>query len=162
QRVFDTVSDLIALLEVRDGPRFTYVAANRSLLQAGGWNIDDVVGHDTEDLVSASIAPTTTQLLRDALASSQPLLDRARLPLASGTVLDVEFTLTPIRNERHECTHLLWVARDVSRQLADEQAIRASEARWRAIVRSVSDVIAVLDQEGNVRYASPASERLLG
>jgi diguanylate cyclase (GGDEF)-like protein/PAS domain S-box-containing protein len=38
------------------------------------------------------------------------------------------------------------------------QALRASDERFRALIRSVSDVIAILTADGTIRYASPAVE----
>jgi PAS domain S-box-containing protein len=59
-----------------------------------------------------------------------------------------------------------WVA---SRELARLQgergaraAVRASEARFRSLVQHSSDIIALLDAGGTVRYVSPSIERNLG
>nr|WP_231134563.1 EAL domain-containing protein [Motilibacter deserti] len=41
-------------------------------------------------------------------------------------------------------------------------ALGRSEARWRALVQDVSDLVVVLDEELHVRYASPAARPLLG
>nr|WP_231126730.1 EAL domain-containing protein [Motilibacter aurantiacus] len=41
-------------------------------------------------------------------------------------------------------------------------ALGRSEARWRALVQDVSDLVVVLDEELRVRYASPAARPLLG
>ena len=43
-----------------------------------------------------------------------------------------------------------------------EEALRLSEARFRALVQHAADVIAVLAPDGTVRYVSPAVERVLG
>ncbi|MEA2524892.1 MAG: hypothetical protein QOF73_2119, partial [Thermomicrobiales bacterium] len=41
-------------------------------------------------------------------------------------------------------------------------ALRASEARFRALVQHAPDLIAVMQADGTVRYASPSVERILG
>jgi PAS domain-containing protein len=43
-----------------------------------------------------------------------------------------------------------------------ELAVRSSEARLQALLRSVSDVIAILAADGTIRYVSPAAERAWG
>lgn len=43
-----------------------------------------------------------------------------------------------------------------------EQALRARDERFSAMIRSVSDVIAILNQDGTVSYASPAAETVWG
>jgi diguanylate cyclase (GGDEF)-like protein/PAS domain S-box-containing protein len=51
---------------------------------------------------------------------------------------------------------------DISVRRAAEAALRSSEARFRALVRSSSDVIIVTDAAGLVAYASPAVHDVLG
>lgn len=43
-----------------------------------------------------------------------------------------------------------------------EQALRAKDERFSAMIRSVSDVIAILSEDGSVNYASPAVETVWG
>ncbi|MBW3570394.1 MAG: EAL domain-containing protein, partial [Gemmatimonadetes bacterium] len=43
-----------------------------------------------------------------------------------------------------------------------EQALRHSEEYFRSLIENASDVITVLEEDGTVRYQSPAIERLLG
>jgi diguanylate cyclase (GGDEF)-like protein/PAS domain S-box-containing protein len=45
---------------------------------------------------------------------------------------------------------------------ADEQGLRASEERFRALVQHAADVILVLEVDGTVRHASPAVQTVLG
>lgn len=43
-----------------------------------------------------------------------------------------------------------------------EQALRLSEEYFRSLIESASDIITILDGKGDIRYASPSVERLLG
>lgn len=56
--------------------------------------------------------------------------------------------------------------REVRDELAErnraERALRARDERFSAMIRSVSDVIAILNQDGMVSYASPAAETVWG
>jgi PAS domain S-box-containing protein len=56
----------------------------------------------------------------------------------------------------------LAVVQDVTARAAVEDALRASEARFRALVQQLGDVIAIADAQGIMRYASPAIEATLG
>jgi PAS domain S-box-containing protein len=51
---------------------------------------------------------------------------------------------------------------DVTEQRAAERALRDSEARFRAMIESSSDIMALLDRDGTVRYTSPSIGRVLG
>ncbi len=50
--------------------------------------------------------------------------------------------------------------RELTERIKAEQALRASDNRFRAIIRSVSDIITILSSEGIIRYISPAAESL--
>jgi diguanylate cyclase (GGDEF)-like protein/PAS domain S-box-containing protein len=53
-------------------------------------------------------------------------------------------------------------SRDITERIAAAHAVRASEERLQALVANISDVISVIDADGNLMYASPSSERVYG
>lgn len=53
------------------------------------------------------------------------------------------------------------IAGAIARRLSDE-ALQRSEERFRAMIQHSSDIIALLDETGIVRYISPSVERVLG
>ena len=51
---------------------------------------------------------------------------------------------------------------EMSERQAAEDALRASEGRFRSLVQRASDLTVVTDEHGTMTYVSPAAERLLG
>jgi len=51
---------------------------------------------------------------------------------------------------------------NVTAQLAAEKALSLSEKRFKALVQDGSEIVMILDFEGNLSYASPASQTILG
>ena len=56
----------------------------------------------------------------------------------------------------------VWFMRDVTKARRLEQALVRSEERFRTILQNTSDITAVLDETMQIRYVSPAVERVLG
>ncbi len=61
---------------------------------------------------------------------------------------------------------LAYHSQDLQAEIAErrkaEDALRASEAKFRAVVEHATDVVAVLDDDGSIRYVSPASINMMG
>jgi two-component system, LuxR family, sensor kinase FixL len=54
------------------------------------------------------------------------------------------------------------ILHDLSARVQLEEQLRASEARWRAVVESAVDAIIVIDARGCIEAFNPAAERLFG
>jgi PAS domain S-box-containing protein len=54
------------------------------------------------------------------------------------------------------------VLRDITERQQAEAALRDSEVRFRALIESASDILAVIDAQGVVQYVSPAVKALAG
>ena len=70
--------------------------------------------------------------------------------------------ITALRDEEGNPRGFSEVVRDITERKEAEQALAASEQRFRALLRNSSDIITVIDAEGIIRYVSPAVERIMG
>lgn len=77
-----------------------------------------------------------------------------------GRLFPMEMVVTPVRIAG-QLTFVV-VVRDLSKRKQDEEALRFSERRFRALTEGAADLSLILDDAGVVRFASAASTRLLG
>jgi PAS domain S-box-containing protein len=67
-----------------------------------------------------------------------------------------------IRQAGEAVTQRAGILHDLSARVALEHQLRASEARWRAVVQSAVDGIVVIDAHGSIEAFNPAAEQLFG
>jgi len=79
------------------------------------------------------------------------------LRTADGMLKEVEFRPSPLADHR-----LLLTVLDVTDAQLEEQALRASEARYRGLFQNCAAGIAVLNASGNITESNPALEQLTG
>lgn len=79
------------------------------------------------------------------------------LRTADGILKEVEFRPSPLPEHK-----LLITLFDVTDAQLEEQALRASEARYRGLFQNCSAGVAVLNSSGNVTESNPALEQLTG
>jgi diguanylate cyclase (GGDEF)-like protein/PAS domain S-box-containing protein len=70
--------------------------------------------------------------------------------------------IAPLYNTNHEIIGVLESVLDITDRKLAEQALINSEARHKAMTMNITDVIAILDQKGIIRYISPNIEYLFG
>lgn len=68
----------------------------------------------------------------------------------------------PLRNSTDDIVGIICLLQDVSENLRQQDAIRRSEARFRAVVETASDSVITFDQSGIIENANPATEQMFG
>ena len=80
----------------------------------------------------------------------------------SGALVDVSFTMMPVRDAEGAVTGAVRIARDIRSRKLGELAQQSSETRWRSVVDSAVDGIIVIDERGRIEAFNAAAERLFG
>jgi diguanylate cyclase (GGDEF)-like protein/PAS domain S-box-containing protein len=89
---------------------------------------------------------------------------RGRLTLITGvdSSMPVSAVIVAHRDKRGEIEAVSLVARDMSEIRGAEGGELLTDSRFAALVENAADIIAVLNEQGTVQYASPAAMRILG
>lgn len=143
----------------REG-RFVHIceAAARML----GRTPDEVVGRTWRELgMPAEILEPFHRLREQALRSGEPVRGETTYPSAQGD-RDFAFTISPIRDAEGAVVATLTTATDVTELRRTDEALRESEARFRALVEHAAIGKALVDLDGRFRHVNPALCRITG
>ncbi len=136
-----------------------YVEANPALCRMLGYTRDQLLAMDAGDLTAADDPVGNAGMderLTEAMGGSGILVER-RYRRADGTSLPVEVRFRVLPDGRQQRN-----VRDISEREQAEAALRASEARYRALIEQAADGILVLDRDGRVLEVNPRFEHVLG
>ncbi len=114
-------------------------------------------GVDFGDLITRTRRDDVAFLVHsdgDDLAEHEALLSLGAIDVWSADSSDATIELRLMVAER-------WLASSL-RRAAAMRSLRHSRSRYRALVRGAMDIIAVLDQDGHIRYVNPALRTVLG
>lgn len=79
-----------------------------------------------------------------------------------GAVVWIHQTIGPLWPAGGSPDYHMVLVEDITEQKRVVESLRESEVRYRSIVQQSSDVIALLDTEGQISYISPQAEKIMG
>lgn len=95
--------------------------------------------------------------------TGQPLVNHeVQLAREDGRVIWISSTKVPLRNLQGEIIGLAGISHDITARKQTEDALRASEARYRLLADNISDMVTRLNPAGDYLYVSPSSRTILG
>jgi diguanylate cyclase (GGDEF)-like protein/PAS domain S-box-containing protein len=147
-------ADMIVLTG-HDGRRYYASPACRSLL---GYEPEEMLEIHARDAIHPDDAAKVLEALA-AGAMDTPLPFRMRRKDGSYVWVEAVGRAVTIAGQSHQ---RLNIVRDISKRVAAEQRLRESEARYRLLADSSTDMVFQLDRDLVRRYVSPACREVLG
>jgi len=139
----------------------TCVYVNEAFVQLlGAKNAAEIVGRS----VFSFIDPAFQQQAREHLAKvrggeSVPYF-RETFRRIDGSPLDVEVAALPLRYGSRDAVQV--IARDITEKVRAQQALEASEQRYRELVENVTEILYTVDREGRFLSLNSSFERSTG
>ena len=138
------------------------VSWNRGAERLFGYSAAEIVGQPASALIPAGSDDEGRTTL-ERIHSGRGVHSYEAVRVAKGArPVNVRLTLSPIRHSGGEVIGHTIVARDIGERLRLDQALRTTEARWRAVIDSAVDAIVVIDAKGTIEAFNPAAERMFG
>jgi len=124
------------------------IEANRPALAAAGLKLEDVLGKPFEETYWWAYSQEVQQQLREAIARAvrgESSRYDVQLRAAENHLIDVDFSLQPLRDETGEVVFLVPSANVITERKQTENALRASEEKFRGLFESSRDAIMTLE-----------------
>ena len=159
QELFESVPEAFLVTDLQGVIRAANPAVEMPLLRPRSFLVDKALAVFVPLADRPAFRTVVNSLARTGLEAETREI---RLKGRGTTPMPVLARIAPLRQADGKLTGLRWLLRDVTVQKQSEDARRRSEATFRTMVERSVDVMAVVDSELCVRYASPSLERRLG
>lgn len=164
QSVVVNTNDAVLITEAEPidepGPRIIYV--NEAFTRTTGYTLKEVMGKTPRILQGPKTNRQALAKVRQALAKWQPVTVETINYRKDGSEFWVEFSIVAVANKQGLYTHWISVQRDISDRKIAEQALSQSNERFRRVVENALDIITIIDSTGQIHYASPSVEKVIG
>jgi PAS domain S-box-containing protein len=127
-----------------------------------GYPPSRAVGMNVRELLPITRADEVAQVIARLVAGEHVAPFETQRITADGRVVDIQCTMTMLKGRGGEPDSIVVTDRDISERKRNEEALRGSEAKTRAIVEAAVDGIITIESDGRIESLNKAAERLFG
>jgi diguanylate cyclase (GGDEF)-like protein/PAS domain S-box-containing protein len=143
-------------------PNRPIIYVNRAFEHTTGFREEDVVGRGVSILHGPETDPAQIEEIEAAIEAERECNALIKYYKADGTTYWSSSSISPVRDSSGRLTHMIEVQNDVTKMMQALDSARDSEQRFRHLIENASDMVMVLEEQGGIRYVSPAVERMMG
>jgi len=148
---------------VTSGQDMRFLTANAAFCRMLGYSEAELTGMSFKDITHPAHAGQDLESVLKVMSGKLPKYHTEKRYLRKdGQVVWAATTVTAIHNLDGQFLYNLAMVEDISERKQAEEALRASEERFRQVTESTGDFIWEEDASGLFLYASPAVEKILG
>jgi len=142
--------------------RFIYVNRNKAV-RHGVRSPDEMVGKTDFDFFPKDIAKKIIKAEKSIFATGHPIIDKIeKLTRLDGRSTWASSSKYPFYDKNGDIAGIWGISRDVTGYEQAKEALNASEAKQNAMIKNISDIIAIVDQAGKIRFTSPNVKKVFG
>ncbi len=160
--IYNNTSDLVFLLEVLGAGRYRIASVNPAFLAHTGKHLADVVGLSVDELYQGQHLAYVLARYDEAVAHGGPWNYETRTHDFAGQVVYLNTTLVPAYDADGNCTHLVGVSRDTTRDRLEQRALWREKRRAENYLEVAEALIVALDRDGNITMLNRKGHTLLG
>mgnify|MGYP003815808491 CR=1 FL=1 len=151
-------SSIVAITDEKG--RITY--ANERFCKTSKYEKHELLGQDHRILNSHYHPSAFFQDMWRTIGKGKTWRGEIRNKAKDGTYYWVDTTIVPFLNEKGIPYQYISIRNDITKRKQMEEEIKKREEMYRFIAENASDLISVIDKGGQVVYASPSFEAVLG
>ena len=160
--VFETMTEGLVLI-IPDGQ---IVQANPAAERILGLNLTDIKGRKYDSPQGKILRPDGTPMAPKEMAGHRAMKEKRSITddvmgvkHSNGVIFWISVNAEPLLDEAGGLKGIVCTFRDITERKLAEEALRASEEKYRALVENINDILYTVDTQGNITYISPAVER---
>ena len=144
-------------------PEGVVMSWNRGATELYGLTSEEMIGNSIDRLIPPDCSDQLPQFFeqvrrRESISTRETYWIRE-----DGKRIDVSLSLSPVFDKNRQITGLVSIARDVTQRKQAEEAVLASEEKFRQLAENISEVFWMMPSSGHeITYVSPAYEKVWG
>ena len=135
-----------------------FIKVSPSCTELWGYRPEELAGTSYSSLIHPEDVEKTAEVAQEIIAGANVTTFENRYIRKDGRIA---YNIWSARYDEHSKI-LFCIARDGSDKISKEKLLLESEHRFKALVQEGSDLIGIIDEEGNYTYVSPTSTAILG
>ncbi len=154
---FQNAGVMMLIVRAGDG---TIVDVNRTFLAETGYSRDEVIGRTSQAIGLFADPPIGDQIVAGLRAHGRVRELEARVVNRAGEIVYALLSSDPIHLDG--VPHLITTVFNTTKRHEAEEALRASEERYRNLVEQTADGVLLLDADARIVDTNPAMAEFLG
>lgn len=145
---------------VFDAETLRFLDVNNAAVKHYGYSKEEFLNMVLKDIKPAQDVEGMKKILNHTISTGIFNQRMVRHQKKTGELMHVCVEANPVTFEGRAAWLVLAI--DYTEKLKSDRALATSEQRFKALVQDGSDLVAILDTNGNYKYVSPTSKSILG
>src|SRR5690625_572648 len=159
--LMDGFTDMVFIVRVGKDEDFYYDFLNRVEMDHTGLD-ENVIGKSLQEVYTGEMAISLQEQYKKVITILDSVTYKDDYISPNGKKRYSKVKLTPFFNQNNVCTHIVAVAKDITKRINIGKKLKVSDHHFRIIAEHADDLITLINDKGEIIYASPSHKCILG